>query len=114
MEVLSGKDANPSIPDMTPATQYSHTKHIQKNASYAGMSMEQYVEKSGKLARSAVGGDILGYKADDGAIVRYDRAANDWVRAYSTGVASMYKPKGGKAYYIKTKERDTRRARDSK
>ena len=68
--------------------------------------MSEYVRKSGELARSKVGGDIIGYKASDGAVVRYNIATNDWVKAYDTGVASMYKPERGMAYYDDAKQID--------
>ena len=70
------------------------------------MSMEEYVCKSGKLARSRVEGDIVGYLASDGAIIRYNKTTNDWVKAYNTGVASMYKPWRGADYFHDTKSDD--------
>ena len=102
----SATGANPSIPDMSPATQARHAKHLQPDKSYPGMTMEEYVKKSGELARSAVGGDIEGYMASDGAIVRYNRVTNDWVKAYDTGVASMYKPGRKNTYFNDTKLTD--------
>jgi hypothetical protein len=98
--VLSATGANPSIPDMTAATQKRHEKHLRFGKSYPGMSMTDYVQKSGELARTPVGGDVMGYRGDDGCIVRYNSATNDWVKAYDTGVASMYRPKRGEIYYL--------------
>ncbi|MCL2571878.1 MAG: hypothetical protein FWE11_05700 [Defluviitaleaceae bacterium] len=103
---LSAIGANPSIPDMTPMSQARHTKHLQAGKSYPGMSMEEYVRKSGELARSEVGGDVDGYKASDGGIIRYNRITGDWVKAYTTGVASMYKPKRGIDYFNDTRIED--------
>jgi len=103
---LSATDANPSIPDMTPTTQAKHVKHLKPGKSYPGMSMQEYVQKSGMLARSGVGGNIDGYKASDGAIVRYNSTTGDWVKAYNTGVASMYRPKRGADYFNDTKKTD--------
>ena len=102
----SATGANPTIPDMTPSAQVRHMKHLQSGKSYPGMSMKEYVKKSGELARSKVEGDIDGYKASDGAIVRYNKKTNDWVKAYSLGVASMYKPSRGMDYFNDTKKND--------
>jgi hypothetical protein len=96
---LSALGANPSIPDMTAEAQRRHEKHLERGGSYPGMAMVDYVEKSGELARSRVDGDIVGYRGKDGCIVRYNKDTNDWVKAYTTGVASMYKPLRGENYY---------------
>ena len=64
-----------------------------------------YQQKALELAQSAVGGDILGYKAKDGAIVRYNKATNDFAKAYSTGIATYYKPSDGMKYYQRDKEK---------
>jgi len=91
--------ANPSIPEMTEATQLRHAKHLQEGKSYDGMTMAEYVQKASQLVRSAVGGDILGFKESDGAIVRYNKATGDFVKGYSTGVATMFKPSSGIKYF---------------
>lgn len=96
---LSATGANPSIPDMTVNTQKRHEKHLKPGKSYAGMTTQNYVKKSSELARAPVGGEIMGYKGSDGCIVRYDKSTNDWVKAYSTGVSTMFKPKIGERYY---------------
>ena len=57
LENPSATGENPDIPDMTPAAQANHTKHLRPGKSYPGMTMEEYVRKSGELARSRVGGD---------------------------------------------------------
>ena len=49
--------------------------------------------------RSPVGGDIDGYKANNGAIVRYDRKANDFVKGHGSGIATMFKPSGKDGYF---------------
>lgn len=103
---LSATGANPSIPEMSLLTQNKHAKHLRPGKSYPGMPMSEYVKKSGELARSRVGGDIDGYKASDGAIIRYNNATNDWVKAYNTGVASMYKPSRGIEYFNDNKKED--------
>ena len=96
---LSATGANPDLPIMTKKVQNEHRKHLREGKSYPGMSMKEYAQKSADLARSPVGGDIDGYRASDGSIVRYNRAANDWVRAYDTGVATMFKPKRKEKYF---------------
>ena len=70
-ESLSASGANPYLPNMTIESQKRHIKHLREGKSYPGMSLEEYVQKSAELARSSVGGDIDGYKAEDGSIVRY-------------------------------------------
>jgi 8-oxo-dGTP pyrophosphatase MutT (NUDIX family) len=98
-DMYSATGANPNIPEMSALAQQRHKKHLANGKSYSGMSMKEYVEKSAELAHSPVGGDIVGYKGSDGCIVRYNRATNDWVKAYETGVATMFKPARGEAYY---------------
>lgn len=97
--VYSATGANPSITDMTPESQMRHKKHLQLGKSYPGMAVEEYVRKSAELARSKVEGNIDGYRAKDGGIIRYNKATNDWVKAYDTGVATMFKPNDGMVYY---------------
>jgi len=101
----SATGVNPSIPEMTAATQLRHAKHLQKGKSYYGMSMPEYVQKASELVRSAVGGDILGFKESDGAIVRYNKATRDFVKGYSTGVATMFKPSSGIEYFEHQREK---------
>ena len=96
---LSSTGANPTIPDMMPEAQQRHKKHLRKGKSYSGMPMTEYVEKASELARSPIGGDIDGYKATDGAVVRYNKNTNDFVKGYSTGVATMFKPSSGEDYF---------------
>ena len=101
----SATGANPSIPEMTKAAQLRHAKHLRKGKSYYGMSMAEYVQKASELARSAVGGDIVGFKESNGAIVRYNKATGDFVKGYSTGVATMFKPSSGINYYEHERDR---------
>ena len=103
---LSAKNANPSIPDMSPIAQAKHAKHLQPGKSYPGMPMNEYVRKSSELARQKVGGDIDGYKCSDGAIVRYNKNTHDWVKAYETGVATMFIPRDKTNYYNRQKSID--------
>ena len=96
---FSASGANPDILEMSESAQRRHQKHLRPGKSYPGMSMDEYVEKSSALARSPVGGDVLGYQAEDGSIVRYNKMTNDWVRAHNAGVVTMFKPKRKEAYY---------------
>ena len=99
MDSLSASGTNPSIPDMSPGTQERHAKHLQDSKSYPGMSIDEYVKKSSELVRSKIGGDIDGYKASDGAIVRYNKATNNFAKGYATDVAAMFKPTDGEEYF---------------
>jgi len=73
---------------------------------YKGWTKEQYFNRATELARSAVGGDILGYKAPDGSIVRYDRQTNDFVKSGDSGIRTMFKPKRGESYFTSQFIRD--------
>ena len=66
---------------------------------YKNWTKEQYFERATKLSRSAVEENILGYKSEDGAIVRYDRLSNDFVKSGNSGIRTMFKPKRGEAYF---------------
>ena len=103
LENPSATGTNPDIPDMTPAAQANHAKHLQPGKSYPGMSMEEYVRKAGELVRSEVGGDIDGYLAGDGAVVRYNKVTHDWAKAYVTGVATMFIPRDEVDYFNRQK-----------
>lgn len=95
--------ANPSIPK---STKHNLNRHFRRHGGqYPDLTKQQYHQKALELARSPVGGDIVGYKAKDGAIVRYNTSTNDFVKAYSTGVCTMYKPDDGVEYYERDKER---------
>ena len=102
---LSATGANPDIPDMNKRAQLRHEKHLQEGKSYPGMTMEEYVQKSSELVRSAVDGDILGFQAKDGGIVRYNQSTGDFAKGYSTGVATMFVPKNGIAYFENEREK---------
>lgn len=71
-----------------------HTKE------YPGWTKEKYNEEALKLVQSATSDDILGYKRKDGSVVRYRISTNDYVAGYpNDGIATMYKPRDGIAYY---------------
>jgi hypothetical protein len=95
---------NPSIPGF--AKKRNLNKHYADHGKqYPGLTKQQYQQKALDLVRSPVGGDVIGYKSRDGAIVRYNTATNDFVKAYSTGIATMYKPDDGLAYYERDKKK---------
>jgi len=62
---------------------------------YPGFTKAQYAQTALDLVRSATNNNILGYKTSNGAIVRYDKATNDFVKGFDTGIATMFKLKGG-------------------
>lgn len=64
------------------------------------MSPEDYNDYALKLIQQAVSDDILGYKTEQGAIVRYRVSTNDYVKGYPTsGIATLFKPANGVEYY---------------
>jgi hypothetical protein len=102
MSKLNATGANPTIPPMTARNrdkQWGTGSNSDHSVDYPGVLKHQYASQALILARSAVDGNILGYKGEDGSIVRFNKATGDWVKAYETGVATMFKPKNGEAYY---------------
>ncbi len=97
---LSATGANPTIPGMTQKALDAHWGGMRDHSDqYPSFTREQYAERARALVRSPVGSNIDGYKAVNGAIVRYDKVTNDFVKAFNTGVATMYKPEDGEAYF---------------
>lgn len=97
---LSAAGENPSIPEMTIKAQNRHKHHITASGAFPNMSMTDYVKAGAELAQMPVGGDIEGYRGQDGCIVRFNNATGEWVKAYNTGVASYMIPKRGRQYYL--------------
>jgi pyocin large subunit-like protein len=95
--------ANPTLPGFTKSNLNRHYRD--HGGQYPGLTKQQYQLKALDLVRAPVGGDIVGYKAKDGAIVRYNTATNDFTKSYSTGMATLYKPDDGIAYYERDKSR---------
>jgi len=102
----SAVGANPSIPEMTPKAQARHIHHIGEGKDFPNMTIDEYVAAGAELARSPVSGGIEGYRGEGGCIVRFNNATGEWVKAYSTGVASYMRPKAGRVYYEKWLELD--------
>lgn len=88
-------------------------KHVQKHGSdYPGLSPAQYNQYALDLIQQPVSKDVLGYKAKDGAVVRYRVSSNDFVKGYlDGGIATMYKPKGnpekGRRYFLKKQSEES-------
>ena len=100
IEALSAIGANLSIPEMTEKAQQRHKHHIGPGGGFPNMSMSEYVEAGVEFARMPVGGDIEGYRGQDGCIVRFNNITGEWVKAYSTGVASYMIPGRKRQYYL--------------
>ena len=112
---LSATGANLDLPGFTSDNLDRHfgSGNISDHShEYVGFTKVQYAEKALKLARSPVGDGIEGYKStygkSKGSIVRYDTSTGDWVRAWSTGVATMFKPVDGALYFERKNEAETR------
>jgi hypothetical protein len=105
--IYSASGANPSIPDMTPVSLDKHWGGSSDHSyQYPELDKAGYAKRAAELVRSPIGGDIDGYKSRDGAIVRYDKATNDFAKGYDTGVASMYKPNDGAEYFKRAMKRE--------
>jgi len=103
---LSATGENPEIPPMSEEAQRDHIKHIRPGGCFSGMPMNVYVEKGVSLARKPVDVDIVGYRGQNGCIVRYNKKTNEWVKAYIRGVASYVKPDLGEKYFLLNKIKD--------
>ena len=100
---LSAVGANPYIPAFSEKALDKHWGSGAKSdhsVQYPELTKGQYAERALSLARSVTSDNILGYRAEDDSIVRYDKITNDWTRAFhNTGVATLFKPTRGEAYY---------------
>jgi len=97
---LSSTEANPTIPPMTQKNLDDHWGGKSDHSDeYEGWTREQYSERATELARSATDENILGYKATDGSIIRYDKLTNDFVKSGNTGIRTMFKPKRKEVYF---------------
>ncbi len=73
---------------------------------YPSFTREQYANRALALANSPIDNkDIFGFTTKDGATVRYDIKNNDFVKRYSTGIATMFKPKMGVQYFLNQKRK---------
>ena len=74
---------------------------------YPHFTLEQYEQRALKLIESAVGGNILGHIDKSGAVIRYDKSTNDFVKGRPLkGIFTMFKPDEGILYYETRKKED--------
>jgi hypothetical protein len=94
-EIFSATGANPTIPPFTEKALEDHWNGARNHsADYNGWTKEQYAERALDLVRMPTSDNILGYKSANGAIVRYCKITNDFVKGFDTGVATMFKLRG--------------------
>jgi hypothetical protein len=102
----SATGANPNLPGFTQKNLDKHWgsggKH-DHSKQYPNFTKEQYAQRAHDLVRSPVGEGVEGYAATHGkfkgSVVRYDTSTNDWVRATSNGITTMFKPRNNSAYF---------------
>ena len=105
----SATGANPDLPGFT---EKSLTKHFGSGFSsdhsgqYPLFTKEQYAQRAHKLLKTPVSDNILGYKALNGDIVRFDESTNDFVKGGKTGIKTMFKPNEGTKYFERQMLRD--------
>ena len=107
---LSAVGANPSIPSMAVQNLERHWGSGAKSdhsGQYPGFTREDYSKRAVELIRMATDENISGYRAQNGAIVRYDRRTNDYVKGYRTGVATLFKPDDCERYYQRTRQKES-------
>lgn len=86
-------------------TEANLKRHIMKHGSeYPKMTDEEYNEYALKLIQQPTSENVLGYKTANGAVVRYKKETNDFVKGYpETGISTLFKPKNdpkkGYQYY---------------
>jgi len=114
--MLSATGANTGLLGFTTRNLNRHFGVGEKNdhsGQYPQFTKEQYAQRALELASSPVGKNVLGYKAlrgiFKGSIVRYDILTNDWVRGTPSGIATMFKPDDGAAYFERIKIVETGR-----
>lgn len=94
----SADGANKMPIGFTPKNRREHWKDHQHE--YPGMTEEEYGDRALELIQMPTGGSIHGYKKKNGQICRYNADTNDYVKGHpSIGIASMMKPRRGKAYF---------------
>ena len=93
--------ANPELKGFTKKNLAKHWKGGERDHSkeYPGFTKEQYARRALELARSPVSDHVLGYKAANGDIVRFDESTNDFVKAAKNGIKTMFKPDKGARYF---------------
>lgn len=98
--VLSASGANPSLLPFTSKTLNNHWGGKSDHSDeYPELSKGLYAELAHDLVCAATSETVLGYRAADGSIVRYNKSTNDFVKSGSKGIRTMFKPKRGIAYF---------------
>jgi pyocin large subunit-like protein len=61
---------------------------------------EQYAQEALRLVQSPTSFKVVGYKNNNGQVIRYDFDNNNFVKGHpDIGIATMYKPEDGIDYY---------------
>ena len=106
--MTSATGANPDLLGFTDTNLNNHWTGGKSDHSkdYPDMTKEQYAQRALELVRAATNDNILGYKAADGAIVRYSKASNDFVKSGAEGIRTMFKPKRKEDYFNRQLKED--------
>ena len=74
---------------------------------YPDFTIEQYEQRALELVESAVDENILGHVDKNGAVIRYDKSTNDFVKGRPLkGIFTMFKPDDGILHYEIRKRED--------
>ena len=74
------------------------------------MTEKQYEERALALLQSEVGGDIDGFKTEEGKIVRWNKVTNDYaIGVPGERVSSMYPLRGGQRRFNEMRKRDEKK-----
>ena len=74
---------------------------------YPNFTVQDYENRAIQLIESAVNENILGHTDRTGAIIRYDKTTNDFVKGRPIkGIFTMFKPEEGILYYETRKKED--------
>ncbi|MCL1788348.1 MAG: hypothetical protein FWG38_10225 [Defluviitaleaceae bacterium] len=105
--VLSATGANPNLPGFTEKALADHWGGKSDHSSeYPNTTKAQYAQRAHDLVRTGTGATVLGYKASDGSIVRYDTTSDDFAKGYESGIATMFKLVGGEPRFNKIMTRE--------
>ncbi|MCL2357028.1 MAG: hypothetical protein FWC70_07710 [Defluviitaleaceae bacterium] len=99
----SATGANPDLPGFTQENLDEHWESHKKE--YPNLTKEEYAQRALDLARSPAGATILGFKGKNGSVARFDKNAGDFVQGFNTGIATMFKLRGGENRFNKKKQR---------
>ncbi|MCL2388400.1 MAG: hypothetical protein FWC89_12775 [Defluviitaleaceae bacterium] len=105
----SATGANPELLGFAPKNLNKHFGSgfdSDHNNQYPQFTKEQYAQRAHDLARSAVNDHILGYRAANGDIVRFDESTNDFVKCTRNGIRTMFQPDEGTRYFERQMLRD--------